>query len=212
MNNIIVEDRSKKEFQLSGYYYSKLVELLNKIGSHYIAHSPEEWKKGNVIIFNYPEERFKENEIQKIDELVKNGKRIILLGYYADEDGVCGVINDVSKEYGIKLLKGCVEDKDSCDEIISKKDEKMVVTTKIYDYNINVRKICVPYCAPLSLKGEAKLIAESEKGQGMIAQYKEDSNGEIIVSGSCVFCDNFSIRKCDNEKFTINLLTKTQDF
>lgn len=204
----VVESRDKGTFQFSGYYYSELLNLINKIGKHYVANSYDDWKKGNVIIFNYPEKAFKESEKEKIDELVRDGKLIIFTGYYDNEDCVCDIINDVTKEYGIKLLKKCVKDKENCIEFKGKKDEKMVCTSRIYKFNENVEKVLLGYCAPVKVKGEAKPFVESEKGEIMAGYYKDDSNGILAVIGTCTFWDNFSIDKFDNKIFARNLLRK----
>lgn len=207
MKIIIVESRDKGTFQFSGYYYSDLLNLINKIGKHYIANSYHDWEKGNVIIFNYPENPFKESEIEKINELVKNGKLIIFTGYYGNEDNVCDVINDVTKEYGIKLLESCIEDKENCIEFKGNKNEKMVYTSKVYHFNEGVKKVLLGYCAPVEIKSSAKPLVESEKGEIMAGCYKDSSGGGIIAIGTCTFWDNFSIDEFDNKIFARNLLT-----
>ncbi len=208
MSLVITEDRSKGTFQFGGYYYSQLLEIINQIGDHHISRSSAEWEKGDIVIFNYPEKEFKEEEIEKIDELVKSGKYVIFTAYYNNEDCVCDVINDVSREYGIEVLNSCVRDKDNCTEMKGRKDEKMVVTSSIYRFNKGVERIFMGYCAPVSVKGSADALVESEKGEGMAAYYKDDSDGMLIVFGTCTFWDDFSIKKFDNEKFVRNLLSK----
>ncbi len=205
---VITEDRSKNPFQFSGYYYSVILEIINEIGHHYISRSPAEWEIGDIVIFNYPEKEFKENEIEKIDELIKNGKYVIFTAYYDNEDCVCEIINDISKQYGIEVLNTCIKDNDNCMEIKGKKDEKMVVTSKIHRFNKSVEKIVLGYCAPISVKSNANALVESEKGENMAAYYKDDSDGMLIVFGTCTFWDNFSIDKFDNRKFVENLLSK----
>ncbi len=207
---VIVEDRVSDPFQFSGYYYSKIGKLIESIGYHKIAYSPEDWEKGDIIIFNYPQPKkdrdgiriFKERYIEKIDSLIKEGRRVIFTGYYNNEDGVCDAINSVSKNYGIKILDFVVEDDENCFE----NDEKMVITSKINEFNKNVEKILLGYCAPVRAREDAEIFVESENGEGMAGYYKDDSGGMLVVIGTCVYWDNYSIDKFDNFGFSRNLI------
>lgn len=71
-----------------------------------------------------------------------------------------------------------------------------------------------PYSAPLEVGNGAEVVLEArktsltdsgKKSPVLIAQKRFESGGKLIVCGSCIFWDNFSLFRLDNLQFVINI-------
>lgn len=203
-----------QEFLLSdGYYFSGLYKELTKRGV--IIEEVEDFDKlfeYEVIVFNYPESQFTEEEKEKIQRaLNKENKKIIFTAHFRGKDGVFDVCNAVTTTFGITVLPEGVKD-----EHCHLEDDSLIITTdNIEKYATGVKEIVFPYSAPLSisdgveiiLKGRSTAVSDSgKKAPVLVAQKTFENGSKLIVCGSCIFWDNFSIFKLDNLQFVVNLI------
>ncbi|MHA1617424.1 MAG: DUF4350 domain-containing protein [Candidatus Njordarchaeales archaeon] len=206
-------DISHRGFTIRDYYYfSKLASLLESLNIK--VHEIDELSNLNsydVLVFNYPEEPFDEKEKKLLHDYLLDGGRIILLGYFRNEDRVADSVNSLARRYGIELLHDEVIDK------INSLDEEgyFITTTRLKEYNWGVRKVVLPCSASIKVKDASSypiVYAENTafsklNGYGPpLFVAKKVGKGEIIVGGTCVFWDNYSIDKFDNAKLALNII------
>jgi hypothetical protein len=98
-------DASHGEFLIDDYYYfSKLKRYVEKEGVEiYEVRDFNRLSEHDVIVFNYPEVRFKSWEIKKIDRWLRSGKRVIFTSYYQNLDSTCENINRVLAKLEISV-------------------------------------------------------------------------------------------------------------
>ncbi len=187
---------SHSEFLIEDYYYfSKLKSLCfeNGIDVRCVT-SFYKLQEFDIIVFNYPEVKFKAKEISRLRSWLKKGKKIIFASYYNNFDNVYEIINAALKKLNceIRLLK---------DVII---DEVNNVGDKYYPIaKWNGKKVVMP-CSSRVLGGEA--IIKSEKG--VFSSEEEIWRGKIVVFGTCVFWDNYSINFASNRELAISTLSE----
>lgn len=199
-------DISKQGFTIEDhYYFSKLKRILqeNNIKVYEVKRF-KELVKYDVIVFNYPEKRFNKEERQIIEKALFLGRRVILCGYYNNEDNVADTINSLTKYFGIKLNKDKITDNvNNYDN-----DPFLIKTSRVSINEIN----CLVFPCPASVSGGEPLVfsestAKSNRNHEPILCSKvKYMNGEIIIVGTCSFWDNFSIELFDNKKFALYLL------
>ncbi len=201
-------DVTHQEFTVEDhYYFSKLKEAILKEGMK--VEEVSNWKdlkNYDTIVFNYPEIPFKRDEVDFVEELVaRYGKKVILLGYYKNEDRIAEVCNSLSERFGMLL---------NHDEVIDEKnnhegDKYLITTTKIRRYKEGVRKIVLPCCASIkTVMPDVKIVARAEDDYTLLIaeQIHPQSGGYFCLCGTCVFWDNYSITLYDNLRFSLNLL------
>ncbi len=209
-----------QEFTVTDYYYFSFLQK----EAHRKGLKIEEvnsWNKleeYDTIVFNYPEIPFTEKEGEQVEILVKEkGKKVILLGYYKNEDRIADTCNTLARRFGMEL-----NDDEVIDEVNNHKgDRYFLVTSKIRRYKNNVNKIVLACCASIKpLTPDIKVVvraedtAESNKGNYplLIAeQLFPRSGGYFCLAGTCVFWDNYSINLYDNLKFSLNLLAHRRE-
>ena len=203
-----------QEFTIFDYYYfSKLYQELVQRGAKIVELSEisNKIRDYDVLVFNYPEKPFTSYEIKLLREYMVRGGRVIVLGYYQNEDSIAHSVNSLTLKFGIELLDDVVIDKEnSIDE-----EGLMIVTSKVLKYNKNVKKVLLPCSASLILRdsdayrivmGEETAVSSKTNETPILFAGKKVGAGELIVGGTCVFWDNFSIMKYDNLAFALNLL------
>ncbi|MEN3014593.1 MAG: hypothetical protein ABDH21_00810 [bacterium] len=214
MKKGIVWSYTKGEFVIFDHYYFST--LYNYLKENYNLEIPTRFNDiikickqntFNTIIFNYPEKSFTSNQIQQLLELYRNGKTIIFLTYYNNEDNSSQISNQVLSKVGIQI---------NHDEIIQEKnihnnDKYLILTGSIHKkIKYNVKNILMPCSASVSiLKKNSKysyteLVKDGQNNKAIAIEVS--SRGKIIAFGTCVFWDNFSISMYDNFQFTKNLL------
>ncbi|MEZ0361085.1 MAG: hypothetical protein ABWK04_04180 [Hydrogenobacter sp.] len=210
-----------QEFTVTDYYYfSKLSKEAQKVGI--VIDEVDNWerlKEYDTIVFNYPEIPFTEKESQDIERLVwEDGKKVILLGYYKNEDRIADTCNTLARRFGMELNGDEVTDGVNNHQ----GDMYFVVTSKLRRYTKNeknevvVRKILLPCTASIRpLMPDIKVVARAEDTAKssednytlLIAeQIAPTSGGYFCLAGTCVFWDNYSIDLYDNLAFSLNLL------
>jgi len=208
-------DYTHQEFTITDYYYfSTLQKACEREGIK--VDEVTDWRAledYDVIVFNYPEKPFTEAEVEDALRWVKEGKRLIALGYYKNEDEIANTVNSLATAFGIRM---------NGDELIDpvnnyKNDPYFVVTPKIYAFNEGVEKLmlaCTPTLTPFGentrpiIEGEPTAVSDQGHPPVLGAIYEDPSGGEFVVVGTCVFWDNYSIETFSNLPFALNLLKK----
>ncbi len=210
-----------QEFTITDYYYFSILQKeAQKAGIE--IEEVNDWgklKDYDTIVFNYPEIPFTEEEAREVERWVwEEGKKVILLGYYKNEDRIADTCNTLARRFGMEL---------NPDEVTDEKnnhngDKYFVVTSKIRRYNkndeneVNVERILLPCTASIKpIMPDIKIVARAEdtavSSEGnytlLIAeQIAPPSGGYFCLAGTCVFWDNYSVSLYDNLNFSLNLL------
>ncbi len=213
-----------QEFTITDYYYFSILQReAEKRGL--IIHEVDKWEKlpeYDTIVFNYPEVPFSEKEAEEVEKWVwEEGKKVILLGYYKNEDHIADTCNSLARRFGMELNPDEVTD-----EVNNHQGDKyFVVTSKIRRYNknekneVNVNRIMLACSASIKpLMPDIKVVVRAEDtAQSNMGNYTlliaeqlaPTSGGYFCLAGTCVFWDNYSITLYDNLEFSINLLRHT---
>lgn len=206
---------SHAEFLISdSYYFSTLERESRRKGIEIVEVADfDELFCYPVIVFNYSEKPFDELEIKAIERAVKNGKRVIFTAHFNNKDNVAEICNAVSERFGMKLKKDEVVEKEHFDQ----GDCRMVITSRVEAYANGVNQVVFPYSAPIEVltpdvriivRGqESAFTGSGERAPVMAAERRMPSGGSLVVCGSCLFWDNYSILRKDNLAFSINLLS-----
>jgi len=184
-------DTSHLEFTIADYYYfGKLSDLL--LNSGFLVDEVKDFDTLNrydTIVFNYPEKPFNDAEVNKIDSWVRQGKVVIFAGYYKNEDGVGENINGITKHFGLTLNLSEALDQSSEDP-----------------YFVNVLSRTglrgVFPCTDTVSGGEAILTSKV----GNVGCQIKLGMGKLVLLGSCVFWDSFSLHLADNATIATKLL------
>ncbi|MDN5332391.1 MAG: hypothetical protein PWP45_1616 [Tepidanaerobacteraceae bacterium] len=205
---------SHGEFLISdSYYFSVLEKEAQKRGIEIVEVADfEELFSYPVVVFNYSEHPFEEGEIEKIEKAVKQGKRVIFTGHFNNKDNVARICSEVSERFGLRLKEDEVVD----GENFAADDCRMVITSRIEAFGNGVKKVVFPYSAPVEiLSPEVRVVLRGEEtsfdGCGerapvLAAERSYPSGGSLVLCGSCLFWDNYSILREDNLNFSLNLL------
>ncbi len=195
----IAWDISKQCFTITDYYYfSKLQRFLKENGFSFEETTfLEGLDKYDIIVFNYPEKFFSEDEANYLKDLVKAGKRVLCLAYYKNEDFIADTCNSLAKVFNVKFHGDEVTDKEHNYE----NDPYFVVTPEKY-----------MLACTCSLEGGETFVkaapsAVSNQGFEPILAVKVPlGKGCFIGVGSCVFWDNYSIDVLNNKELILKLL------
>ncbi len=205
---------SHAEFLISdSYYFSTLERESRKRGIEIVEVADfDELFCYPVIVFNYSEDPFDESEIKAIETAVEDGKRVIFTAHFNNKDNVAEICNAVTERFGMKLGMDEVFE----EELFDEGDCRMVITSRVEAYAQGVNQVVFPYSAPIEVlhpdvrvvvRGEeSALTGSGERAPIMAAERKMPSGGSLLVCGSCLFWDNYSIMRKDNLAFSINLL------
>ncbi len=210
-----------QEFTITDYYYFSILQKeAQKAGIE--IDEVDKWDslaEYDTIVFNYPEIPFSEEEVNDVERWVwELGKKVILLGYYKNEDRIADTCNTLARRFGMELNPDEVTDEENNHE----GDKYFVVTSKIRRYNrnadneVNVRKVVLACTASIKpIFPDTKIVVRAEDTAKsnmdnytlLIAeQIAPTSGGYFCLAGTCVFWDNYSISLYDNLNFSLNLL------
>lgn len=183
------------EFLISDYYYfSKLYEYCIEEGLKVeVVDYFSKLKDYDIIVFNYPEIFFKLREISRIRGWLREGKKLVFTSYYSNLDRVTDVINRVlaKLQSGIEIKK---------DAVIA--EEKYHKDPMFPIAQWKNREVVMPCCSSVS-GGEVVLKSKN----AVLGARKEIYSGDILVLGTCVFWDNYSIDLYSNREFAISILS-----
>ena len=210
-----------QEFTITDYYYFSILQKeAQKAGIE--IDEVDKWDslaEYDTIVFNYPEIPFSEKEVNDVERWVwELGKKVILLGYYKNEDRIADTCNTLARRFGMELNPDEVTD----EENNHGGDKYFVVTSKIRRYNrnadneVNVRRVVLACTASIKpIFPDTKIVVRAEDTAKsnmdnytlLIAeQIAPTSGGYFCLAGTCVFWDNYSISLYDNLNFSLNLL------
>jgi hypothetical protein len=182
-------DATHGEFTIEDYYYfSKLKKLSEKEGIEIVEVKRfQELANYDVIVINYPEVKFRKTEIARIKSWVKRGKKVIFAGYYSNLDGVAENINRIlEKTSDVRINSDVIVDE------VNNIGDSLFPMARCDDL-----EVVMPCSA--SVSGGKPFVV----GKDVFAAHH---NG-IIVIGTCVFWDNYSIELAENRDFAIRLLS-----
>jgi hypothetical protein len=204
----IAWDISHLEFTIEDHYYFSILKsslkergaVVREVGSF------SDILKYDVAVLNYPERPFTKGEARLIRGYLESGKRIVIAGYYNNEDRVADRINSLSSHFGLSLSGDRVRDRSNNDE----GDDLLVVTSRVLSYNDSVERVLFPCSASIRIHGNSAKPIVLKEGDSprktVIAAEVSVGRGRLILLGTCVFWDNFAIRKYSNLGFSLNLL------
>ena len=204
-------DVSHLEFTIDDhYYYSVLKSNIIESGASVATLNSLEYLNGfDVLVLNYPEKSFTKREVKKVMKFIEEGNRVVACGYYNNEDGIADCINSISSNFGLTLKKDSVRDTLNND----KGDELLLVTSRVLSHDYKVRKILLPCCSSIKMRGKSNSVVAVSQGskslprtEEIIAAQSNFGRGEFILIGTCVFWDNYAISRYSNLRFSINLL------
>jgi hypothetical protein len=205
-------DISHLEFTIEDhYYFSILKSSLKESGA--IVKEVDSFKditRYDVTVLNYPEKTFTKDETKLVKGYLQEGRRVIAAGYYNNEDNIAGCVNSLSHHFGLSLNGDKVRDKSNNDE----GDDLLVVTSAISSYNDSVDRILFPCTASINIHaGSVRPIifarnSSHSRKKTVIGAEAQVGEGIFVLLGTCVFWDNFAIRKYCNVRFSLNVLLK----
>ncbi|MEM4658235.1 MAG: hypothetical protein QXX77_07445 [Candidatus Methanosuratincola sp.] len=202
-------DVSHLEFTIEDhYYFSILKKTLSEHGVQVKEiKSLEETHDYDVLVLNYPERPFTASDVDLVERYLDMGKKVIVCGYYANEDCVADNINTLARRFGVEMNGDSLTDEVNNDG----GDSLLVVTGKVLKYGDGVHKLLMPCSASISLfslHAEPIVLLENEVqgASGVMGAEVRVNKGRFVVLGSCVFWDNFAINRYDNKRFVLNLI------
>ncbi|MEN3028026.1 MAG: DUF4350 domain-containing protein [Aquificaceae bacterium] len=213
-----------QEFTITDYYYFSILQRESEKRG-LVVEEVDRWDRlsdYHTIVFNYPEIPFTEEEARQVERWVwEEGKKVLLLGYYKNEDHIADTCNTLARRFGMELNPDQVTDPVNNHQ----GDPYFVVSSKIRRYNKNERNevsvnrvmlACSASIKPLMpdikvvVRAEDTARSNMENYTLLIAeQLAPTSGGYFCLAGTCVFWDNYSINLYDNLEFSINLLRHT---
>lgn len=202
-------DASHLEFTIEDhYYFSRLKSCLIENGVRIEeVRVFSELENYDTIVINYPEIPFQKDEVDFLALQAEKGKRIVVTGYYNNEDNISHTINTVSEFFGARMNSDQVIDNEHNDCL----DPLLPVTDNITLYNRDVNDVMLPCCATISVTDErAEPFILNKTGTDstykILGTVTKTGKGEFLLIGSCVFWDNHAILKYSNMSFALNLL------
>ncbi len=202
-----------QEFTITDhYYFSRWEQEIRRRG--HVVDEVDEWERlanYDVLVFNYPEIPFSPAEVGDVNNWLEQGKEVIILGYYKNEDAIADRVNSLTEFFGLRLMKDEVYDLTYNLE----GDKLLLLTTRVHVGDHRIQQIFMPCTASVQWEGMAQVLAESEPtswsselgaGPHPIAVRKQVGAGHLTVVGTCVFWDNFAIRHVHNLAFSCALL------
>ncbi|MEM2345166.1 MAG: hypothetical protein QXN49_01180 [Archaeoglobaceae archaeon] len=183
----VVWSASRGEFSIGDYYYfSKLTKMAEKEGVEMEEEKRFE-KLGDydLIVFNYPEVKFSAKDVAKIKKWAEMGKKIVLTGYYLNVDGVAENINRVARHFGMRINYDLIVDEER------NAGDKMFPLAKCKDLDV-----LMPCSA--SVSGGKSFV----HGKDVFGAVKDN----VLILGTCVFWDNYSIELYKNKEFAFRIL------
>ncbi len=205
-----------QEFIISDhYYFSKLQKYVKERNLHVEeVDDVNKFPEYDAVVFNYPEIPFDEAEVDFLAELIEKGKKILIFGYYKNEDRIADTCNTLTRRFGITFNGDIITDKENNYE----DDDLLIVTDEVKHFKDNVNQVMLACTDTLTIEGDfveplvyAKDSANSKLGKEKIlfAEYRPlGQQGALIAGGTCVFWDNYSIDLYDNKEFSLDLLSR----
>ncbi len=205
-----------QEFIISDHYYFSKLQRYTRENSIIVEEVDDinRFPDFDCIVFNYPEIPFQDDEVNFLSELIRKGKKVLIFGYYKNEDRIADTCNSLTKRFGIVFNGDIIVDNENNYE----GDDLLITTTKIKHFRDNVNKVMLACTDTLTVESELvepivyaeeTAISKLEKEKILFAEYRDlGSGGALIAGGTCVFWDNYSIDLYNNKEFSLDLLTR----
>ncbi len=185
---------SHGEFLIEDYYYfSRLKEYAQDEGIEIVQESSfYRLERYDVVVFNYPEVPFRLRELGRVRGWLRKGKRIIFASYYSNLDRVSEIINRALSRINsiVRLGMDMVTD-----EVNNVNDPSFPVA------EWKGKKVVMP-CSS-SVNGGIPTIRSD---RAVFGTSEEIGRGRILVLGTCVFWDNYSIDLLSNRELALSVL------
>jgi len=206
MGKRIAWDVSHQEFIVSDHYYFwKLEKLIREeLDSEVVEiENLEKVVNGDfqILIFNYPEIPFSPQDIEIVRKFLELGGRVGIFGYYKNEDRIADTINSLVKHFGLSHHGDVVTD-----AVHNEEDDPLFVHGVMSDGTV------VALACTATVEGGEPLVvgydtAKSSEGYSPVFFVsKPVGAGELILGGTCVFWDNYSIDRVGNTKLIKRIL------
>ncbi len=185
---------SHGEFLIDDYYYfSKLRELVDQEGiSVECVSSFYRLENYDVVVFNYPEVTFRLRELGRMRTWLRKGKKIVFASYYNNLDRVSEVINRALSRINSDIRLGMDM---VVDDASNAGDPRFPVAYW------RGKKVVMP-CSSSVAGGEPVVRNDSS----IFAASQEIGNGSVLVIGTCVFWDNYSLGYHSNRELALSIL------
>ena len=206
----IAWDISHLEFTIEDHYYFSILKSRIKQAGMVVKEVGyfKDIIDYDVVVLNYPEKPFTRGEVALVKKYLEEGNRVIVGGYYNNEDRIADNINSLSSHFGLFLRNDKVRDKLSNEN----GDDLLVVTSRVFSYKGSVNKVLFPCPASIIIRADLVrpiLLLEnsmSPRRETVIGAEAQVGRGKFMLLGTCVFWDNYSIMKYSNLRFSLNLL------
>ena len=197
-------DATHGEFLIDDhYYFSKLRSIAEAEGIQIqTVGSFSRLEKYDIIVFNYPEIRFKIREASRIKGWLRKGKTVVFASYYNNLDNVTFIINSVLKWLDSEL-------RINSDVIV---DEKFNRNDPMYPLALWRKERVLMPCSSSVSGGDPVIVgsdsSRSTRGfEAVFASREHVNGGEVVVIGTCVFWDNYSIDEFYNRDLALAVLS-----
>lgn len=194
----IVWDISHQEFTIADHYYFSA--LKQQIEAHnWQVIEVGRWKMlsnidWDTLVLNYPEKPFSREETQQVRQWLAMGRRVVLLAYYNNEDYVADACNSLAQSFEIHV---------GSDAVYAFAPQECVDGDALKPICQWVEGGRVVMPCSCSLQGGVPIVTYRNIS---VAVGQTVGKGILLVCGTCVFWDNFSIGLLDNRRFATWLL------
>ncbi len=189
-----------QEFIISDHYYFWKLEKFIKENLNKEVEEVDNLKEVlsgeyDTLIFNYPEIPFDEDDIKIVEEFLKRGGKVGIFGYYKNEDRIADTINTLIEHFGMKHNGDIV-----IDEVNNDEGDNLMIRADFIDGG-EVVLACTSTVEGGKPIVVGKATSKSNQNKDLVFFAEKDINGgKLIVGGTCVFWDNYSIDRSDNRK------------
>ena len=185
---------SHGEFLIDDYYYfSRFRRIAEEEGIRVeCVDSFYRLENYDVIVFNYPEVQFRLRELARMRGWLRKGKKIVFASYYNNLDRVSEVINRALSRINCEIRLGM-------DTVVDEENNTGDPRFPVAEWN--GRKVVMP-CSSSVNGGEP--VVRSDKA--VFAAAQDVYRGRVLVLGTCVFWDNYSIDLLSNRELALSIL------
>ncbi len=155
----------------------------------------------DTLIFNYPEIPFEEKDVEIVKKFLARGGKVGIFGYYKNEDRIADTINTLISHFGMKHNGDIVTDEVNNDE----GDALMIRADMVDGGEVVLACTSTVEGGKPIVVGKDTSRSNQDKELVFFAE-KEIDGGKLIVGGTCVFWDNYSIDRGDNKKLIAYIL------
>lgn len=185
---------SHGEFLIDDYYYfNKLRKTVDEEGIEVeCVSSFYKLESYDVVVFNYPEIAFRLRELGRMRGWLRRGKKIVFASYYNNLDKVSEIINQALSRINSDIRLGVDM---VVDDVHNAGDPKFPVAYW------RGREVVMP-CSSSVTGGDPFVRSD----RAVFAASQEIGLGKVLVLGTCVFWDNYSLDYYSNRELAVSIL------